>query len=300
MARSTVESSPSPLGRRPLYEPSSTIKNDDSDEDRFLDCEDGETNKSTIDEETRMADGMQVTRLLFPSVFKQTSLKTPGHADDISGNAGPSSREQDTIAPNTANSTETEQEYEIADIVDWRYTETQSQAGPPRTCKGSALYTDSPITIPTIELLVHWKGFPAAVDYTYEDEGSLQLTAAQAVWEFWERESAKGPPKQAASEQYQCPRDVVLKIKTDDMGIPLRITRHRERGGAGADQARPTKRAKVTTKGRSQAAQPLSRGQRQGQESTEYLVEWVGYRTKTWEPASNLDQALIKAYWQSL
>lgn len=225
----------------------------------------------------------------------------------------------------TAISTQDDQVHEIADILDWRYTETESKVHPRLAKKGAcnkappaaaaastaqaqAPASNLPMTIPTVELLVYWKGFPDAKDYTYEDEGTLQLTAPQKVWDFWSRESNRGANSQAAGQQRQhhstmvrYPRNMVLGIDNIDEGVPLRIVRHRKKRRDSGDTStpRPAKKAKRSGKTQAEAnttKQSYSGQSHASQASIEYQVEWVGYSTKTWEPAEHLDETLIRAY----
>lgn len=102
-----------------------------------------------------------------------------------------------------------------------------------------------------VELLVHWEDYS---DITWEDEATTQRTAGKSVCKFW--------------ESVPDGRDGALGLTGNQCYVPLRVSNHRRR-----QQQRKNKTNK------------------QPEAVVEYLVEWVGYRERTWEPAGHLDGA---------
>lgn len=150
--------------------------------------------------------------------------------------------------------------YTVEKIVDWRFEATASKTRP------------APSTgIPRIELLIHWEGYPEPTSDTWEDEATTQLTAGEQVWTFWDTLA-----RAQGIGRGQSHRNAILGIDSypDTEYLVLRISGHRKR----------------RAKGRGSSIQG----------SFQFLVEWVGYRVKTWEPESNLDADLVEEYWQSL
>lgn len=145
-----------------------------------------------------------------------------------------------------------EEEHEIAKIVDWRFAATASKTKPATTKRinDTHLYD--------IELHIHWEGDLDPQEYTWEPESSLQMTAGPMIWAFWQSCAASLGPQ--TSKGPKDPRDRVLGLSSKRrMYVPLRVVdqRNSERNGRSTG-------------------------------NLEYLVEWVGYEEKTWEPKRNL------------
>lgn len=159
--------------------------------------------------------------------------------------------------------------YEIERILGFRRLESESTL------------TDA------IELLVHWAGYDDRKDQTWEHEDELQLTARDAVLEFWE------------SHPMGC-RDAALGINASDSGFPYRALRvvggpkAHGRKAAGTSKGSNTKIKKRRNTKKKQAA--AATADEDEIKAEFFRVEWVGYRANTWEPRENLPEAMIQAY----
>lgn len=131
-----------------------------------------------------------------------------------------------------------------------------------------------------VELLVEWEEGSRGPRTTWEAESEIQMTAGEVVWRYWESFDN-------ITEGYA--RNRALGLGQDcNMYVPLRVIGHRWARAA-------TKKNRWYTGGhrsRRQAAQTASQSAR-----LDYQVEWVGYRTKTWEPARHIDRELLANYW---
>lgn len=116
-----------------------------------------------------------------------------------------------------------DEKYEIAAILDWRYSDTQTQARPDPDPDKSGTAPDTPADIPKIELLINWKDYPDAKYNTWEDEDQLQLTVDNTVWKL--------VPHAAADDKviskFTC--NAVLVFEEAEEVVPLRIVGHSEK-----------------------------------------------------------------------
>lgn len=74
---------------------------------------------------------------------------------------------------------ENEEEYEIVEIVDWRFAATGTKIKPTVTVDNTQM------RINDIEICLRWEGYPDPKDYTWEAESAVQMTAGETVWDFW-------------------------------------------------------------------------------------------------------------------
>lgn len=122
-----------------------------------------------------------------------------------------------------------------------------------------------------------WEGYPDPSDDTWEDEWIIHESAPTVVFAFWK---ARGG------------RSAALGLGADAEFDVLRICAHR----AVAAATGRVKNGKV--KGRKNAADRKNKKNTKKAE-LRFLVEWVGYAEKTWEPAGGLPREMVHGYCEA-